>query len=104
MTYRGVRFSSSEHAYQYEKCKQTSYADAAAAIMKAPFPKMAKEIASKIPQCDLKEWKTFKDVVMYDILDTKSQQVPMFKKALIDSGDSLLVEATRHEYWHVVST
>ena len=99
MTYRGVRFSSSEHAYQYEKCKQTGYAEAAAAIMKAPFPKMAKEIANKIPRCDLKEWKTFKDVVMYDILDAKSQQVPMFKQALIDSGDSLLVEATSHEYW-----
>ena len=44
MTYKGVRFSSSEHAYQYEKCKQTGYADAAAAITKAPFPKMAKEV------------------------------------------------------------
>ena len=97
--HREHRFISSEHAYQYEKCINVENEAAAKAVLEAPSPRAAKDIASTIPQSDLKEWHEIKDVVMYNILVSKAKCVPVFKHALMDSGTSYLVEATSDLFW-----
>ena len=97
--HREHRFISSEHAYQYEKCINVENEAAAKAVLEAPSPRAAKDIASTIPQSDLKDWHEIKDVVMYNILVSKAKCVPVFKHALMDSGTSYLVEATSDLFW-----
>ena len=99
MKYRNIMFCSSEHAYQFHKCKFVDNEDAASAVLHAATPKLAKEIASKIPDNELGDWNNHKDVVMHDILMAKLACVPTFQQALLDSDKSFLVEATSHLYW-----
>ncbi len=36
---------------------------------------------------------------MYDLLIAKCEQCPLFKTALLESGEDEIIEDTNHEYW-----
>ena len=93
----GIIAKSSEHAYNYVKAIRRGSPELAQAIKDAPTALLAKQVTKKLP-FDPK-WKDEKVQVMKDILSSKCEQVPEFKKALIDSKQTKLVEAVPWDFF-----
>ena len=92
-----MNFRSAEQAFQYHKCVQMGANSAAAEVMKATTPLMAKRIGDHVTTSP--RWHDLKQGVLYEILKTKARQCPAFTNALRDSNDRLLIENTFDPYW-----
>jgi len=69
----------------------------AEAIRHAPSPREAQLMAKNIRTDE--RWKSIKQSVMYELLQEKVRQCPVFKNDLLGSDNRLLVEDTAHDYW-----
>lgn len=97
VTYDGVEYSSTEHAYQAAKTLDTKVRKF---IAEAETPGEAKKRGQK---CSLRpEWETIKLDVMLDLLRQKFKQ-PDFKRALLNTGDAELIERNtwKDVFWGV---
>ena len=92
-------FRSSEHAYQWRFLKYIGMDDLAESVLSARTPADAKAIASRVPMEFHKDWHTIKVWVMKDILHAKADYCTPFKNALIQSGETPLVECTSDLFW-----
>ena len=87
-------FRSSEHAYQWRFLKYIGLDDLAENVLGAKPPADAKAIASRVPMEFHKDWHTIKVWVIKYILHAKADYCAQFKNALIQSGETPLVECT----------
>ena len=67
-----MRFQSVEHAYQWRFMKYIGMDQHALEILDARTPNEAKEISSRVPQCQHKDWHSIKLSVMKEILHAKA--------------------------------
>ncbi len=94
----GKDMKSGEHGYQYTKAFRRGDLDVAKKIVDA-----RNASGAKFQSCFLdynKNWKAQKEEVMRDVLEAKYDQVPEFRKALLESKGKKLVETVRNQvYW-----
>ena len=95
--YQGKNYPSVEHGYQHTKAKTLGFNDTAVKILNASTARDAKIISKDIP--DDEAWDIVKVDVMTDLLKIKLDSCPEFKEAIIQTGDSVLAEATGDLFW-----
>ena len=100
--YKDKCFSSSEHAYQWQKAITVGDFDAAERIFEAPDGYVAKKISLRLNKQRLDIWRRYCSVrVMKKIAQAKFESVEEFRKELIDSRGMYLIEATTDTFWGV---
>lgn len=99
ITYQGMHFPSTEHAYQAMKCELMED--------RIRISKLATEgkvkWAGNDPDLVMRScWNEIKDQVMYDVCWLKFQQ-PELRQKLLDTGDATLIEGNTwgDTYWGV---
>ena len=92
---------SAEQAYQYLKCKTVKYDQLATQILECQDPADQKPLAHTIPVDVLNthHWHQQKLDIMRNILKAKSTGCADFRKRLIETGYSPLVEAGANDFW-----
>ena len=93
----GQNFNSSEHAYQYAHAIREGQDNIANEIINSHSARQAKELSKFIKQ-DPKWNTTSMCEVMEQVIQAKYDQVPEFKKALLETGNSVIVESVRGAY------
>jgi ribA/ribD-fused uncharacterized protein len=88
--YKGVKYPSTEHAYQAQKC--ISPLDKAL-VLKCDTPAQAKALGRDVPA--VPDWDNIKLDIMKDLLLIKFNQ-PDLKRMLLATGDAVLQEGN---YW-----
>jgi ribA/ribD-fused uncharacterized protein len=91
VSYKGIVFPTSEHAYQWAKCETD---EDRKKILECVTPSQVKALGHKIP-CDIKKWDKNKVAVMEEILLQKFSGT--LKSRLLETGDAELIEGN---YWH----
>ena len=92
-------FQSSEQAYQWRFVNHLGLEDFAQEIINASTPHEAKEIASRVPRGQHKDWHSIKCQVMKEILRAKYDYSPLFRSALLNSVGKQIVESTQDLFW-----
>ena len=94
-------FKSAEHAYQWCKATELLNNDLAEKIIKAPYAKDAKALATDAFSYDeMQTWSKIKLKMMRDILAAKATSCELFRTTLLKSGNQRLVEAGESDlYW-----
>ena len=95
----GIKFPTSEHAYQWRFMKYLGHHEFALEILNARTPSEAKEISLRVPRCQHKDWHSIKLQVMKEVLHAKADYSPIFRSALINSVGKRLVECTQDIFW-----
>ena len=88
----GIEFPTSEHAYPWRFIKYLGHHEYV--LENARTPSEAKEIASRVPRCQHKDWHSIKLQVMKEVLHAKADYSPIFRSALINSVGKRIVECT----------
>lgn len=96
--YDGLFYPTVEHAFQASK---TTVFSLRMIISQKPTPDEAKSAGRKALLRD--NWEDIKDLIMKDLIVLKFSTHPELKKALLDTGDSELVEGNscNDTYWGV---
>ncbi len=98
LNFEGHQHDSAEHAYQWFKAMYCKRPKLAQAIMQAPIPSRAKQIAKKLRTAPLiDEFRKIKVQVMAQLLEHKFVQCQLFRQALVPGKRYL--ETTRDTYW-----
>lgn len=92
ISYQGITFSTSEHAFQYAKCKDEKSQHL---IRSAETAAESKAIGAKAILIDY--WDDVRVGVMYDILKSKFKNNPSLAKRLLETNDEYLEETN---YWN----
>ena len=93
-----VAHSSTEHLFQYERSLMLDRRDVALKVIAAPTPFEAMKAGREVNAP--KDWVTSKGKqLMTDILKAKIEQVPEFKKMLIDKAGKIFTESTTNKVW-----
>jgi len=97
VTFEGVRYPSSENAYQAEKSGNPARRISFVAISPAHSKKLAKRIPKR------PDWHAVKQDIMLQIVGAKFQQNPKLAHMLLNTGDGRLEEGNFHgdRYWGV---
>ena len=105
LTHEDKEFKSSEHFYQHEFATFMKRHDIANAIINAPTPKEAKQIASQLKTDEftdqLARWAKIKVCVMNFILRIKWNCCTKFRQALQSTEGMVVAEATSCTFWGV---
>jgi ribA/ribD-fused uncharacterized protein len=100
LNHESQRFKSSESAFQWTKATDLGYYEIAEKIFTAPHAGIAKQESKQIPKEESEEWTKTKGIkVMTDILRAKMKCCEDFYGCLMETGHSILVEATYDRYW-----
>ena len=91
-------FSTSEHCYQWHACTEHLRDDLAERVLRAQTPREAKTIASEVKQKD-SPWDEIKYSIMKNVLISKIASSTKFRDNILESGDSILVEALADPWW-----
>lgn len=97
ITVWNTTFKSTEHAYQFRKAVEMGQHGTADEIQHAANGWKAMNIAESIKTND--HWGNIKQSVMYQLLQVKAEQCPVFRQDLMASHGQMLIEDTTHEYW-----
>lgn len=104
VTYKGIEFPTAEHAYQYAKMtfmdpEGTVYADdhPATLIKNAETPQKTKYYARIHKDKIHPDFYRHRPVIMMDVLRAKFMSSPQLMSALVDTGDTEIVEGN---IWH----
>ena len=93
----GKWWPTTEHYYQAQKFAGTPYAEE---IRRAPGPGRAAQLGRDHRMPLRADWETVRDEVMMQALRAKFTQHPALKALLQGTGDAILVEHTRNDfYW-----
>ncbi len=93
-THDGVKYSHGEQYMMHMKALLFGDAEAAEKIMKAKSPYEQKALGRTVKNFDKSQWDAVCVDVMVAGLCSKFSQNPQFKKALLDTGDTEIVEAS----------
>lgn len=97
LTWKGVEYMTSEHAYHSEKFHDEALKEE---IRKQRSAHDAFKLAQEYKSERRADWDDVKVGIMKEILHTKVAQHPYVKKKLIESGERLLVEDSwRDDFW-----
>ena len=98
LSWRGLRFDTSEAAYHFEKFPDAP--DVRDAILRAPSAHEAYKVAERHKAERRSDWDEVKVGVMLDILRAKASQHEYVRRKLLDTGDRQLVEDSwRDDFW-----
>ncbi len=93
------RWPSAEHYYQAHKFEGMNYVDK---ILSAETGQKAHELGTKRFKRKVKDWKLKRRVWMTRALYRITAEYPLVKQALLETGDTLLVETSLYNhYWGV---
>lgn len=102
VTINNVPFRSSEHAYQWKKCKNAKRPDLAERILGAATPADAKLITEELtPDENVATWDAIKNTVMEYVLKSKWNCSGRFRQTLMATHGMTIAEATQDTYWGV---
>ena len=90
-----MRFQSAEHAYHWLFMKYLGIDEHALEILDARTPNEAKEISSRVPRCQHRNWHSIKLSVMKEILHATAACCSLFRSALINSMGKYIVESSQ---------
>lgn len=90
----GIKFTTSEQYYMYQKAKIMGDVQTADAIIEAKSPSDAKVLGKRIMPFSQILWNQRKTQVMKRALHLKFANSPILKSKLIATGDAILVEAS----------
>ena len=99
VAYRGITYDNNESAFQAQKCPNE--------VQKKQFcgitPNIAKRKGRDV-HCNIAEWNSKRDSVMFDIVFLKFLQNKHLLERLLDTGDAILIEGNTwgDRYWGVV--
>ena len=97
LVWEGKDFDTSEHAYHWEKFRDS---DIQWKIRYAPSAHEAFKIAERYRQFRLGDWDTIKVGIMKNILRAKAEQHEYVKRKLLATGDRELIEDSwRDDFW-----
>ena len=104
LSHGDIQYKSSEHFYQHEFCIFMQNPEVANAVLNAPTPKEAKQIASQLKKKNsmlLAEWYKINLSVMNYVLRVKWNCCPKFRQALLATEGMVIAEATSCDFWGV---
>lgn len=81
-TYLGIKFSSSEQAFMYEKALYFKDKETAALILEAKTPKEAKKLGRQVRGFDSDEWSEVCEDIMYNVVLHKFIQNDKLQKLI----------------------
>jgi hypothetical protein len=93
----GVKFKTAEHFMMYKKAMLFSDTESAEEILNTKSPKDVKAIGRKVKGFNPKEWEDNCQKFVYEGNYAKFTQNEKMNKALMDTGDTLLVEASPYD-------
>jgi ribA/ribD-fused uncharacterized protein len=96
-TIDGVHFKTAEHYMMWKKAMLFGDADSAEKVLKAGHPSDAKKLGRGVKNFDRYEWEQNCKRFVYDGNYAKFTQNEALKKKLMDTGDTLLVEASPYD-------
>lgn len=96
-TIDGVHFKTAEHFMMWKKAMQFGDADSAEKVLKSGHPSEAKKIGRAVKGFDKYEWEQNCKRFVYEGNYAKFTQNKTLLKALMDTGDTLLVEASPYD-------
>lgn len=100
LEYRGHRFMTSEHAYQWAKFWNTGNDSISLSIRHAPSAHDAFKQAEHFRQYRRADWDAIKLATMREILRAKAEQHEYVRRKLLATGDRELVENSwRDDFW-----
>ncbi len=93
----GVTYSCNEQYYQWQKARQANDPVSASKILLSRDPSEMKAIGDKVA-LDPNVWqpRVFKEIMLQG-LEAKFSQNPMMKRALLATGDKVLVECSKYD-------
>ena len=92
----GKYYKSNEHYYQSQKSLDPDFAEK---IRNAETCDDAKNLGNSM-DCPIRpDWNAYRNVAMTKALCAKFTQHSSLKKMLLETGDALLVENSRHDYY-----
>lgn len=97
--FEGIKFPTTEHAYQYGKFKDK---DAREWAMKSPNPHLLSVLAHGLFSWDIvKNWNNIKVDRMYNVLKIKFSNDEL-KQKLLETGNSILIENSKSDsFWGI---
>ena len=98
LKYKGRQYNSAEQAFQTQHALFLKQHSVAQEITTAQHAGVAKRLAGK-KLANTKEWNGTKGDVMREIIAEKAKQIPVFAKALKDTGSHPLSHNVPDEYW-----
>ncbi|MGL1889689.1 MAG: NADAR family protein [Reichenbachiella sp.] len=101
ITIGGQLFKSSEHAYQWKKCRNAKRPDLAERVLAAPTPAAAKRLVSELSPEHAASWDKIKTTVMNYVLRAKWNACGMFRQTLMKTLGMSIAEATQDTFWGV---
>ena len=96
--HRGLTFPSIEHIYQYRKCIRHHHPITAAYILNSKCTsRQAMQLGQGIKTNTY--WRKNKHHLMLTLLEEKFVKSQNYRRAVIDSYPSILIENTSHPFW-----
>jgi len=96
-TWNGIEFTRGEQYMMYRKATLFGSTDIAAKIMATDDPKTQKDLGRLVKNYDDKVWLEYRFDIMVEGLFEKFDQIPKLKQALLDTGDTILAEASPYD-------
>lgn len=93
----GVRFKTAEHYMMWKKAMVFGDTDIAAEVIKSVHPRDTKALGRKVKGFDKDTWEQVCRTVVYEGNHAKFTQNEKLRKALMETGDTLLVEASPYD-------
>ena len=97
LTFEDLDFTSAEQAFVYMKALVCNAVAILSCIRSVNDPFRIKSLARRITAT--KEWEEQRDQILYEIVKAKFKQNPTYAKALLETGNSAIFEATRDSYY-----
>lgn len=91
-----VRWKTAEHYYQASKYKGLAYAEK---IILAEDGQQAYELGHCWYRRKVRGWKKDRQLYMTRALFRKVKEYPEIEQALLDTGDSLIIETAQYDYY-----
>jgi len=96
-TWGGTEFTRGEQYMMYRKARMFGDNEIAYKIMETDDPKTQKDLGRLVKNYDDKVWSEYRFDIMVDGLFEKFNQIPKLKQALLDTGDTILAEASPYD-------
>ena len=93
----GQLFKNSEQAFMTYKALQFNDSESALKILQTDIPSEAKALGRKVYPFDPKKWDEVSEMYMFKACLEKFSQNEWLKEALLNTGDSILVEASPYD-------
>lgn len=98
----GTRYPTSEHWVMWQKARVMGDSPTAAAILAADSPRQAKVLGGKVSPYDDAAWRAVREELAYVGVREKFLQNPELARSLMDTGGSVLAEASPYDHvWGV---